>query len=466
MNRLPPELIVLCATFVSCTDPGPIVTLTHVCRYWRRSIASSHGNWTSIGSTWKRLVPLCLERAGVAPLAVKISGPDIRGDEGFLQALLPHVSRISDLSLTGYSSKKGVLDELPGFFASPMPHLTSLELKQTKQPAELFPPDETTTPPIFQNVSKFKSLHLTLIPLYPTLFNIPSLVELELVDYTIPFGKFIGFLESNIDLETITLRLDFVKGSVITAPERMVSLPRLRHLALTFGEENGIGARGLFSCLSLPRSVRVELHVEPEPDSDADIFLASFLPHPPTPVHDLLARVTTIKYQVDPRELHLSGNVGSFSFHTPITSEEIYDEFSLFSTSAVREFHVRPDGWFDHENLVGDLPQALERLPMLEVLALSRASLLPGSLSALSTEPLLCKSLNTIAFLDCQVTQDVITELEEIATKREHSTLARLHRVVIVNDSYELPDTNSIKKLRRLVPRVDAMVGDELPDLL
>jgi hypothetical protein len=67
VHRLPPEVIALCATFVSHADPRPIVSLTHVCRYWREAIISNPGNWTSISSGRKRLIPLCLERAGAAP---------------------------------------------------------------------------------------------------------------------------------------------------------------------------------------------------------------------------------------------------------------------------------------------------------------------------------------------------------------------------------------------------------------
>ena len=41
VNCLPPEVLASCATFVSDTDPRPIVSLTHVCRYWWRSISSN-----------------------------------------------------------------------------------------------------------------------------------------------------------------------------------------------------------------------------------------------------------------------------------------------------------------------------------------------------------------------------------------------------------------------------------------
>ena len=73
------------------------------------------------------------------------------------------------------------MDELPDFF-SPMPNLTSLKLEQDMQLVEFLPPNETPIPPLFQNISKLKTLHLAQVPLYPTLSNIPSLVELKLVE--------------------------------------------------------------------------------------------------------------------------------------------------------------------------------------------------------------------------------------------------------------------------------------------
>ena len=41
------------------------------------------------------------------------------------------------------------------------------------------------------------------------LFGIESLVDLKLIDYKLPFQKFVGFLESNIDLEVIELSIEF-----------------------------------------------------------------------------------------------------------------------------------------------------------------------------------------------------------------------------------------------------------------
>lgn len=454
VNRLPPEIIVLCAAFVPRTEPKPIVSLTHVCRYWREAIASSPSNWTLIGSKWKQLATLFLERAGVAPLTVTISAWDLKEDSGdFLQILLPHVARISQLSLRVSTSIEKVTHKHPGFFAS-MPDLTSLELHHNVRPSEWFPSNEAPVPSIFRNVSKLTSLRLTRVPLYPTLFNITSLVELKFVGLEIPFQNFIGFLESNFSLEIVVLDLSFTRGSVLTAPEKKTSLPRLRRLALTCGR--AISVRGLLSCLSLPRGINIEVQ-EREGHSYGD--LASVLPYPPTPIQDLLAPITTIKSLHLRGWLHLSGNDGSFSFHSDAIEEKPYQEFDLFATGAVRQVHI-------HLSTMSG-PWLFERLPALEVLVLSGRNPEPKPLTVLAKDPTLCPSLKTIALVGCIETFGVLRELESMLRERENSAAARLHRIVIVNKTWDMPnEIGSVSRFRKLVTHVDIMVGDDLPDLL
>ena len=400
------------------------------------------------------MVPLCLERAGAVPLTVTISVSDVIGDEDFLQALPPHTTRISHLYLTGYSSIERVADDLPGFFASPMSNLVSLELEQTEDPVDSFPSNETPAPPLFQNISKLKSLHLIRTPLYPAVCSTTSLVELKLVGYTgtLDFGKFIGLLHSNPNLEIVALDLQFTGGSVWTIPERTTSLPQLRRLAFTCG--NAADVRGLLSCVSLPRGVHIEIQGT---QSNPDDHLGSFLPRPPTPIEQLLTPITTIKYHHSPRWFQVFGGDGRLSFQYPHTRSNTYVEFNQFVTETTREFHT---------NIYHHLSWPLERLPTLEALVLSGTTPFTGSLSALAEEPILCPSLKTIAFFDCEITEDVIEELERVLAKRRNSTAARLYRVVIVSKTQALPDIRLIHQLRKFVPRVDVGAGDELPDLL
>ena len=459
MNRLHPEVIALCAAFVSDGDPKPIIPLTHVCRYWRRAIVSSPRIWVSIGSRWRRLAPLCIQRSAAVPLSIKISISDIKGDEDFLQALIPHASRISGLSLTGYSSIESVVDDLPGLFTSPISPLTSLELEQTDQPAEAFPSDEASTPPPFQNLSKLRTLYLVRTPIYPAVFNITSLVELKLVDYTSPFhfGKLIEFLHSNSDLELVTLDLQFSEDSTQISPERKASLPQLRRLTFTCG--SATDARALLSWVSLGHGSHITIRGS---QSNPCVTLASFLPSPPTSIQELLTPITAIKY-CSPRWLHVFGGGGQFSFQPSKRPLKLYEGFELFITRAVREFHV---GAYPLDSSGAYLSWPLGGLPALEALVLSETHLPPGSLSALAKEDPLCPSLKTIAFFDCKVAKDIVEELEEVLSKRRNSTAARLYRAVIVNTTHDLPSLQLIHRLRKFVPRVDVGVGDELPALL
>ena len=192
-----------------------------------------------------------------------IAVPDSKGDETFLNSLLPHVPRIGSLRLTGYSSVETLADDLPGFFATPMLRLVSLELQQTAEPAQLFPSAHSPIPPLFLAVAELKSLSLTQTPLYHTLFTITSLVELVLIGYTSPFhlDTFLGLLASNPGLELVVLDVQFVTSSVETPPATKVPLPRLQHLSITCSK--AIDSRGLLSSISLPRGVHLEVEFTP-----------------------------------------------------------------------------------------------------------------------------------------------------------------------------------------------------------
>jgi len=458
VNRLPPEVLASCATFVSDADPGPIIALTHVCRYWRRAISSNPTNWASISTGWKRLVPLCLERAGAVPLAVDITVSDVKRDKDFLRSLLPHTPRIGSLRLIGFASTEAVTDDLPGFFSLPMPNLTSLELQQTKKPAELFPSREALVPPVFQNTTRLVSLRLTRIPLYPTLFKISSLRELRLLGYTSPFdfGAFIGFLDSNLDLEYVVLDVQFIADTVETTPARKVTFSRLRHLSITCSK--AIDSKGLLSCISLPRGVNIEvIYTKLDPPA----ALEQFLPSPPTPIRELLAPITVVKTQITPRELHLSGNGSTFTFRS--SEDGAHGWLLLFSTTLVRELCMDPHPYVFDERA---LSPVMKFLPALEILAISRttASSL-GLFSALTEEPALCPVLKTIAFFDCDINPDEMQKLGEALTRRRDSTAARVYRVVIVSSTGKMPDHASVQQLRKTVPFVYIRMDDKLPDL-
>jgi hypothetical protein len=386
---------------------------------------------------------------------------DIEGDRTFLNAFLPYASRIAHLSLTECSSIEAVAKLIPSFFASTMHALTSLELQQTAEPLEpeLFPSDELIASPISWELPNLKSLRLTRTPLYPALIRITSLVELKLVGYTtlFRFWKLIWLMRSNPNLELIVLDLQFAEAPTRIFLAGVVSLCHLRQLSFTCA--SAIDAKGLISSISFPRGVFLEVSC-PQADQHAD--LRSFLPSPPTRIQELLTPITTIKYQNAPssREFHLSGNNSLFSFRRQNVPFNLDPEFFLFTTTSVREFHAKVSP--SREALF----RPLSRLPALETLVLlDVASFPPHSLDFLAEEPVLCPSLKTIAFFDCDLGSRTIGELEEIVARRKNSTAAWLHRVVIVRRVGKLPDHKLIRRLRQSVPRVDARIDEELPEL-
>ena len=399
INRLPPEILALCAAFVPRTDPWSILSLIYVCRYWREVITADPGSWTLIDSGWKRSAPLCPERTGTAPLTANILASDIKSDKCFLQTLLPHLHRISNISLTGYVEPYGDIQKIfAGLFVSPMPNITSLSLDFPRIPPHFIPSD------------------------------IKSLVELKLAHYCDPFQNLIELLESNPNLEVVELDIGSwsAEASGSTTQERAVSLPRLQHLEITCGHPSE--ARTLFSSLSLPRGVKIGVQGS---NLNPCVDLAPFLPHPPTPIRDVLAPVTTIKYlRYVGGGVHLFGNGGSFSFHSGESPGKMYEGMNLFAIGAVRELHIGRK----------DLNWPLKRLSALEALVIIRSDLDPGFLY-----PLMKPSLKTIAFFDCVVTQKTIDELKKVAEKRGQSeTAVRLYRVVVVNHRVNGQDVHLI----------------------
>ena len=382
-----------------------------------------------------------------------ITVSDARRSQDFLELLLPQISRVDSLRLTGYPFIEAVAGALPGFFDPPMPNLTSLELQQTIEPVGSSPMDEAS-PPIFRNVAKLESLRLTRTPLYPAVFRISSLKELKLLGYTNPFhfGTFIGFFDSNPELELVALDIQFAPGSVETAPARKVTLPHLQHLSITCS--NAIDSRGLLSCISLPRGVHLEVEFT---RSDQHARLSSFLPSPPTPIQDLLAPATSIKTRVTPHEFHLFGSGSVFTFRPPSALLDVHPELSLFPHATIRELytHIRPLRFYD-------ISAMLELLPALETLGFSETEFPSRLLPALIREPILCPALRTIAFFNCEVNPDTVKRLGEGIAKRRDPAAAR---VVVVVSAETPPDLASVERLRKSVSCVEVRVDDDLPDL-
>ena len=452
MNYVPPEVISLWATFVSGNDPRPIIPLTHVCRHWREAIISSPRNWASLDNGWKQLVPTCLRRAGAVPLTVNIKVSAIERDKTFIEAILPHASRVTHLSLTGYRSIEAMANVIPTFFTSTMHNLISLELRQNTHPVELFP---SGVPPAFLTpwkLSRLTSLHLTRTPLYPAITSVTSLLDLKLDRYKSPFRflEFIAFLGANPNLQSIALDVRFERPA--SGFGKSIILSRLRRLSLTCADP--LDAEVLISSISLPRGVSLEVTGS---STNPCTALHPFLPSPPTRIQEILSPIVTIKYQNEPSMVQFYGNDSDFSFRCASGALALHPELSLFVVTAVRELHLKDCYYLDLSWLVSQLP-ALETLVMV-------GGHDSYSLSAfLVAEPVLCPSLKTIAFLNCELGYG-IKRLEEAVARRKQSTAAWLHRIIIVSQTGDFPRHDLVLQLRKCVPCVDIRIDDKLPDL-
>ena len=100
INKLPPEILALIATFF---EPGrQLIDVTAVCRYWRAALLSFPRLWGRITCSNELLFKTYLERSKAVPLEVRLP----RSLSRSLASLVPHTSRLASLtvSVTGPST--------------------------------------------------------------------------------------------------------------------------------------------------------------------------------------------------------------------------------------------------------------------------------------------------------------------------------------------------------------------------
>jgi len=170
-----------------------------------------------------------------------------------------------------------------------------------------------------------------------------------------------------------------------------------------------------------------------------------------------------LDYQSYPRTIRSRGPNGSFSFSCLPSVGVPFEEFSLFSLTRVREFRL----WHHTpKRLRSSLSPPVfnpSSFPALETLAVEGGIDLPHFLSTLLSNPPGLRSLKTLAFLNCVITEDFMQNLAQFAVGRASSPSARLHQVVIVHQNGGFPSAASIHALEKHVPVVDVRFGTELP---
>jgi len=221
INRLPPEVLALIPSFLTSSED--LITTTHVCRHWRKTITASPPLWSTLDNDTmhENLVAAYMDRCGGTPLDVSFS-PVLTKDLQFLVKLVQHSSHIRKMR-TPCVPWDHIVD-ISDAFKKSLPLLRDVELGVSCD----------SPPPLFQRSFLAGATNLTSLDLSDcnalsgTLlhFIIPTLTHLTLSfsDPRIPMvGEILELLRTSPLIEDLQIRADVM----LDAPEESTVLPDL-----------------------------------------------------------------------------------------------------------------------------------------------------------------------------------------------------------------------------------------------
>lgn len=453
INRLPQEVLSRIAQHVpdaNATDTRSIIPMTHVCRYWRKSIISTPDNWVLISSGSFGLAKLSLERCRAVPLRLWLDTRDIKRNPRFSYQIIPHIQNTEALHIHHISATKE-LEQTLRVFPRPMSNLRSLSLSSSMGADwDWFKdPRKPLTPPLTQ-------LSLAGIPLYPSFLRLRTLTVLTLHNlwFNLHFDTLLDFLEENRSLESATLHIHFHHPSLRNSHRYVAIENRLRYLSMY----DTMDDNALISKIAVQKGAYLEITLYDRNAGLNGVLSLISMPHLLN-----LHSPTSMNYCPDTRSIRLSGPNGTFSFQSPLCTIGPFVEFHLLSLDTIRTFHlVRPPlergGLYARPFVLPPLSfPSLETLSIECESKISISYLLPRFFSNPPPHP----SLKTLAFLDCDLDHGFMEKLIRFSSKRK--TSVRLHRVVIINSRGNLPSVASIGLLEKHVPVVEVLVGRALP---
>lgn len=449
-NELPPEIlsrIARCLLGGGARDAVSIIPLTHVCQHWRESIILAPENWTLISNDRIELATLSLERAKTARLDVTIGLHQFRAGGGDFDLIGPYSKEIDTLRVSDLSSIEELTGVLPDFPQS-SPNLRSLTLLCAYSNTKW---DQSVDP--FKSLAPtLKCLSLSNIPLYPSLRNLRSLTDLTLCYhwFDLHVDTLLDFLEHNRSLESANLDIRFSGPSLRKSRRRTAIENHLQHLSISCWD--AATARTVASSIPLQRGAHLEITFRHEDVGPAlnDILSGlsvSHLSNPPSP--------TFMEYQTSPREIRLTGPNGSFSYSHDRSPGSPFAELPILPLTNVQEIrlvHNNPSNMFHPTSF-----------PALEALVIRCDTNISPLFVALFPNPSFFRSLKTLGFLDCVITEEFMEELTRFASDRKKTTSAWLHRVLITHRDGEFPSGASVRELGKHVPVVDVRFGTKVP---
>jgi hypothetical protein len=456
VNRLPPEIISRVARHLLDPyddDASSIIQLTHVCRYWRESIVSAPENWTLISSRDEDMAAVCLERARAAPLEISV---DMYMEyPRFPNIIAPYFQNTETLAINSIPTLEEFTRMFPNFPQS-MPNLRSLTLALNNVEGW-----DLSIDPFESLTHTLTHLSLINIPLHSSFLRLRTLTELTLTNsrFNLHLDTLLNFLEENHSLESVDLRVKFTEPSLLSSQRPAMMGNQLRYLSIRC--RNAMDAQAIISNVPLRSGAHLEIY------SNCDAGLNDILSGISTTHLSNLSSPTSMEYQSHIRSIRLRGPNGIFSFRGPSYPGEPVEfvEFPLLPLANVREFRLI------HHNAMrwraiplGPVVFRPSSFPALETLAIECDINISYALSALLSNPSSSPSLKTLAFLNCDLSEDFMEELTRFASDRKNiTTSAWLHRVLIVQRDGRFPSVDSVDKLRRYVTIVDVWMDTKLP---
>ena len=431
-------MIAQCALADGDLDPISIIPLTQVCQYWRDSFTSTPENWSLICSERPELAELSLERVKAAPLTVFLL---FTLDREFADLLLPYVQNIVSLSCVGFLSMEQLTQTLP-YFPKSTPSLRSLSLASGSGQADWSHPVD---PFDFSTHTALSELSLSYVPLFPSILSLRTLTKLSLFDddFQLPLDTLLNFFGENRSLESATLAIKFVEPPLSRSQRQTPIKNELKHLSI--GSNDTTTIRALISSIALQKGGTLEI------DSGNSAGLTHIFSGVSKNKLSILSSPTFMEYRHSQTSIRLLGPNGSFSYGSYTNSETPFDEFPILQLSSIRELRLQCHG-----------PRTLTSFrlsffPSLEILAINGCSS-ESFLSPVLPDPASSPSLRTLAFMDCDIAEDFLAHLAQIALYRE-----KLRRVVIIDSNGQFPPAASIQRLRECVPVVEVLEGKEFP---
>ena len=264
MDQIPPESLTCVFDFVyqprgrtertgflttnSTEYRNAIVTLTHVCRYWRATILSNPKFWTTANLTHPFMTSTLLKRSRSMPLIATYITRDQYATVPSTKALLPHFSRIQKVHINSAS-----LGQLMDFLSSLSGHSTILEaveLHRNPDYPQFYPEDDEEEdeddaeawggafglPRLLKDASTLTFFRVSNLPFSDCFLELHHLTHLELSCTVVWTCDYLAVMAANPMLEVAILRSPGDWNLVTHDPDTIgsvaVSVPHLRRLEL------------------------------------------------------------------------------------------------------------------------------------------------------------------------------------------------------------------------------------------